>query len=60
MFACCHGSHMKSICDKFDIKISQTEKGVQINAEPKDQSKVKSFQKFVESWKDLCGSDCNC
>jgi hypothetical protein len=60
MFGCCSSFDMKSICEKFNLKITQTENGIQINAEPKDKTKIKSFQKFIESWKDLCDGECKC
>ena len=44
--------------EKFNINIANSEDGITINVTPKDKSKVKSLQKFAESYKDFCGDDC--
>lgn len=58
MNRCCSGFGVKHHRDKFNISFENTDKGIQIKVEPKDQSKVKSFHKFVEASQEFCDCDC--
>ncbi len=57
MLNCCSTSQC-NWNDKFDINIANSADGITINVTPKDKSKVKSLQKFAESYRDFCGDDC--
>jgi hypothetical protein len=57
MFTCC-GTNACNWNDKFDIRVANSADGITIDVKPKDKSKVKSLQKFAESYKDFCGDDC--
>lgn len=50
--------NLDSVKDKFNINYEQTDKGIQINVEPKDKSKTESFKKFIEACRDF--HDCEC
>ena len=60
METCCSGIGfgMKNFNDKFNYDIEKTKKGIKVHIMPKDESKVESFQKFVDSCKEFC--DCEC
>lgn len=58
MMGCCHGFDFKEVCEKYNCKVDYTDKGININLEPKDQSKVKSLHALFKACKDLC--DCEC
>lgn len=60
MNTCCGGFGVKNFRSKFDIETENTSKGVKIHLIPKDESKVKSFQKFVEACNEYCDDDCDC
>ena len=49
-------SHGKSICDFANIKVSETEKGVNVEISPKDASKIDSFKALAKAHQDIC--DC--
>ena len=57
MINCCSTNNCKWN-EKFEINIANSVDGITINVTPKDKSKVKSLQKFAESYKDFCGNDC--
>ena len=42
--------------ERFDIKYEPTDKGVILNIEPKDKTKIESFKKFVEACRNF--NDC--
>ena len=54
MFNCC-GKDGKSICEQFECKVTETQKGIQINVTPKDASKTESFKALVKTFHDFCG-----
>jgi len=60
MYGSCCGPGSKSMAERFNIKVDETDKGIQIFVEPKDQTKVDSFKKFVSASKEWCdcGPDC--
>jgi hypothetical protein len=59
---CCSGTGFgfgtKDFNEKFNWEIEKTDKGIKIHVMPKDESKVESFQKFIDACKDFC--DCEC
>ena len=58
MANCCSYFDMKSLCEDFNVKIEQTKTGINVNIEPKDQSKIESFKNLVKACQDFC--DCQC
>ena len=58
MTNCCSGIGTRNLKEKFDLNFENTDKGVKIHVMPKDQSKVESFQKFIDACNDFCGEDC--
>ena len=54
MFSCC-GKDGKSVCEQFDCKVSETQKGVQIDLTPKDASKTDSLKALAKACRDFCG-----
>jgi hypothetical protein len=54
MFSCC-GKDGKSICEQFDCKVSETQKGVQIDLTSKDPSKTDSLKALAKACRDFCG-----
>ncbi len=58
MFCCNTGATLKSMCEKYDVKISETDKGITMEVEPKDKSKVKQFKDFIKACRDYCDCDC--
>ncbi len=59
MYNCCSGFGVKNFRDKFNVETESTNKGVKLHIMPKDESKVHSFQKFVEACNDFCDGE-NC
>lgn len=60
MYGSCCGFDSKKMNEKFNVKIDETDKGIKILVEPKDEAKVASFKKFVESYRDWCDCEPNC
>ncbi len=60
MYGSCCGFDSKKMAEKFNIKIDETDKGIKVYVEPKDESKVDSFKKFVSSYKDWCDCSTGC
>jgi hypothetical protein len=58
MECCGTGLSLKSLSEKYDVKVSETEKGIAMEIEPKDKSKVKQFKAFIKASQDYC--DCGC
>jgi hypothetical protein len=54
MFSCC-GKDGKSVCEQFDCKVSETQKGIQIDVTPKDPSKTDSLKALAKACRDFCG-----
>ena len=54
MFNCC-GKDGKSFSEQFECKVSETEKGIQVDITPKDASKTDSFKALAKACKDFCG-----
>lgn len=57
--SCC-GFDFKKMSEKFNLEIDETAKGIKISVEPKDETKVDSFKKFVSSYRDWCDCGPNC
>lgn len=55
MCNCCNLNFNK-LNEKFNISYENTGTGVLLNIEPKDKTRVKSLQKFIEAYRDFC--DC--
>ena len=57
---CCSGIGFgtKDFNEKFNYEYEKTDKGVKVHIMPKDESKLESFQKFIDACKDFC--DCEC
>jgi hypothetical protein len=60
MYGSCCGFDSKKMSEKFNVKIDETVKGIKILVEPKDETKVESFKKFVDSAKEWCDCGPNC
>ena len=58
MLNCCNGPDLKSICENFNCDIEKTTNGIKIELQPKDSSKIKPFQNFIEACQELCDCDC--
>lgn len=58
MFNCC-GKDWKSMCDQFECKVTETQKGIQIDITAKDTSKTESLKAMAKACKDFCGC-CQC
>lgn len=54
MFNCC-GKDWKSMCDQFECKVTETQKGIQIDITAKDGSKTESLKALAKACKDFCG-----
>lgn len=44
-----------AICDQFECKVKETEKGIQVDITPKDSAKVGSLKALAKACKDFCG-----
>lgn len=53
---CCSMFEGQDFKEKFNLEFEKTDKGVKVHIMPKDESKIESFQKFVDASKDFC--DC--
>ena len=58
MCDCCTPIKLASMKKNFNVKTEHTDKGIKVNIEPKDSSKVEAFKKFIDASQDLCGEDC--
>jgi len=53
---------VKCLCvlkDKFDFDVSETDKGISININPKDPKKVDALKSLLRGIKGLCGACCS-
>jgi hypothetical protein len=53
MFHC--GKDAKAFCDQFECKITETQKGIQVEITPKDASKTESFKALAKACSEFCG-----
>jgi len=54
MFNCC-GKDWKTICEQFECKVTETQKGIQIDITAKDASKTESLKALAKACRDFCG-----
>ncbi len=54
MWNCC-GVDAKNICAQLDCKISETQKGIQVEISAKDASKTDSLKALIKACHDFCG-----
>lgn len=56
---CCFASpDLTKMTDKFNIEMSETEKGIRIDVEPKDKTKADSLKNLLKACEDFCDCDC--
>lgn len=65
MTECCSNKQtiidcLKTLGELCNCKITETEKGIQMDIEPKDASKVEEFKAVIKSSSESCGCSCNC
>jgi hypothetical protein len=54
MFDCC-GKDRKAISEQFECKVTETQKGIQIDINAKDASKTDSLKALAKACRDFCG-----